>query len=123
MNMRISSLTRASKEPAKWLGVFCFGQIVQYGFHLFFSGYTYVSQQLASCAIAGVVSMLFIIIGTLIVENPYYYGSHEEREEDIGYHPQEKTYAEYKAEAESQETAVQESTEKDEVIPQIYGTD
>ena len=121
MNMRISSLTRASKEPAKWLGVFCFGQIVQYGFHLFFSGYTYVSQQLASCAIAGVVSMLFIIIGTLIVENPYYYGTHEEREEDIGYHPQEKTYAEYKAEAEAQETAAQESME--EVIPRIYGTD
>ena len=121
MNMRISSLTRASKEPAKWLGVFCFGQIVQYGFHLFFSGYTYVSQQLASCAIAGVVSMLFIIIGTVIGEDKAYYGSHEEREEDIGYHPVEKTYDEYVKDAEAQETAAQESME--EVIPRIYGTD
>ena len=121
MNTKTSIRTRVSNDAAKWLGVFCFGQIVQYGFHLFFSGNSYVSQQLANCAIAGVVSMLFIIIGTLIVENPYYYGTHEEREEDIGYHPQEKTYAEYKAEAEAQETAAQESME--EVIPRIYGTD
>lgn len=121
MNSRTSSRTRVSNDAAKWLGVFCFGQIVQYGFHLFFSGNSYVSQQLANCAIAGVVSMLFIIIGTLIVENPYYYGTHEEREEDIGYHPVQKTYDEYAKDAEAQETASQESME--EVIPKIYGTD
>ena len=67
--------------------------------------------------------MVAIIIGTVIGEDKAYYGSHEEREEDIGYHPVEKTYAEYAKEAESQETEVQESTEKDEVIPRIYGTD
>ena len=122
MNSRTSSRTRVSNDAAKWLGVFCFGQIVQYGFHLFFSGNSYVSQQLANCAIAGAVSMLFIIIGTLIVENPYYYGTHEEREEDIGYHPVQKTYDEYVKDAEAQETAAQDSNE-DEVIPRIYGTD
>ena len=81
----------------------------------------YVYRQILFCSIAGAVLLVAIIIGTVIGEDKAYYGSHEEREEDIGYHPVEKTYIEYAKEAEAQETAVQESME--EVIPRIYGTD
>lgn len=118
MNMRTSIRTRVSKAEGLTIA-YTLGQLTQLFLHwMCLENNLYVYRQILFCSIAGAVLLVAIIIGTVIGEDKAYYGSHEEREEDIGYHPVEKTYAEYKAEAEAQETAAQDSME--EVIPRIY---
>lgn len=119
MSTKTSSRTRVSKAEGLTIA-YTLGQLTQLFLHwMCLENNLYVYRQILFCSIAGAVLLVAIIIGTVIGEDKAYYGSHEEREEDIGYHPVQKTYAEYKAEAESQETASEDSTE--EVIPRIYG--
>ena len=122
MSTKTNSRTRVSKAEGLTIA-YTLGQLTQLFLHwMCLENNLYIYRQITFCAIAGAVILVAIIIGTVIGEDKAYYGSHEEREEDIGYHPVQKTYAEYVKDAESQETAAQESTEK-EVIPRIYGTD
>ena len=123
MSTKTSSRIRVSKAEGLTIA-YTLGQLTQLFLHwMCLENNLYVYRQILFCSIAGAVLLVAIIIGTVIGEDKAYYGSHEEREEDIGYHPVEKTYDEYVKDAEAQETAAQESTEKDEVIPRIYGTD
>lgn len=119
MSTKTSIRTRVSKAEGLTIA-YTLGQLTQLFLHwMCLENNLYVYRQILFCSIAGAVLLVAIIIGTVIGEDKAYYGSNEESEEEIGYHPQEKTYAEYKAEAEAQETAAQESME--EVIPRIYG--
>jgi len=118
MSTRTNSATRVSKAEGLTIA-YILGQLTQLFIHwLCLENNLYVYRQIAFCAIAGAVIVFAIIVGTIIGEDKQYA---EEREEDIGYHPVQKTYAEYVAE--SKETAPKDSNEKDEVIPTIYGTD
>ena len=113
---KTNSRTRVSKAEGLTIA-YTLGQLTQLFLHwMCLENNLYVYRQILFCSIAGAVLLVAIIIGTVIGEDKAYYGSHEEREEDIGYHPQEKCYAEYVAEA--QETASEDSME--EVIPRIY---
>ena len=121
MSTKTSSRIRVSKAEGLTIA-YTLGQLTQLFLHwMCLENNLYVYRQILFCSIAGAVLLVAIIIGTVIGEDKAYYGTHEECEEEIGYHPVEKTYDEYKAEAEAQETAAQESME--EVIPRIYGTD
>ena len=121
MNMKTNSHTKVSKAEGLTVA-YTLGQLTQIFLHwMCLENNLYVYRQILFCSIAGAVILVAIIIGTVIGEDKAYYGSHEEREEDIGYHPVEKTYAEYVKDAEPQKTAAQDSTEG--VIPRIYGTD
>ena len=112
MSTRTSIRTRASKAEGLTIA-YTLGQLTQLFLHwMCLENNLYVYRQILFCSIAGAVLLVAIIIGTVIGEDKAYYGSHEEREEDIGYHPVEKTYIEYAKEAEAQETAVQESMEE-----------
>ena len=118
---KTNSRTRVSKAEGLTIA-YTLGQLTQLFLHwLCLENNLYVYRQIPFCAIAGAVILVAIIIGTVIGEDKAYYGSHEEREEDIGYHPVQKTYAEYVAESEESEPQV--SNDEDEVIPKIYGTD
>lgn len=122
MNMKTNSRIKVSKAEGLTVA-YTLGQLTQIFLHwMCLENNLYVYRQILFCSIAGAVILVAIIIGTVIGEDRAYYGSHEEREEDIGYHHVEKTYAEYAKEAESKETALQDSKEE-EVIPRIYGTD
>ena len=92
------------------------GQATQLFLHwLCLANNLYLYRQITFCTIAGAVILVAIIIGTVIGEDKVYY---EEPEEAIGFHPVEKTYSQYVAEAEAKETISKDSTE--EVIPSIY---
>lgn len=118
MNTRTSIRTRVSKAEGLTIA-YTLGQLTQLFLHwMCLENNLYIYRQITFCAIAGAVILFAIIVGTVIGEDKQYA---EEREEDIGYHPVEKTYAEYVAE--SKESEPQVSNEEDEVIPKIYGTD